>query len=181
MADTSYQRKPHADDDSRLSKRRKSSAVKAEGREKTLPVRKMPKVAKTPKAKKRNDISSDIPSSDRRRSSRHSLQKNYVEQDDSEDEAELEQWNQPGKASNNDDADDDDDDDDDNDDDGDDGSRFDSNRRTFSARKAKSKPKLNGHGSKIKGKRVTASRKELSDSSRSGDGLSQLSESEQSE
>ena len=104
-----------------------------------------------------------------------------MEQDDSQDEAELEQWNEPGENNDGNDDDDDDDDDDDGDavNDDDDGGQSDGNKRTFSGSKAKAK--VNGHDLKAKGKKVTASRIELSDSSRSGDGLSEPPESEQSE
>lgn len=118
---------------------------------------------KRPKAKKRNDSTPEVPSSDRRRSSRHSLQKSYIEQDDSQDEAELEQWNMSDDGS-------------------DDEGRHSDEEMQVSSTSRKIKSKVNGHAQKAKGRKLaTAGRVELSDSSRSGDGASQPSESEQSE
>ena len=120
-------------------------------------------MAKKPKSKKRKDANLDMPSSDIRRSSRHSLQKSYIEQDDSQDEAELEQWNISDEGSD------------------DEGSHSDEERHVSSASR-KAKAKVNGHTPKAKGKKfAAASRVELSDSSRSGNGVSEPPESEQSE
>ncbi|KAK3701412.1 Sister chromatid cohesion protein pds5 [Vermiconidia calcicola] len=57
---------------------------------KRLPVRRAPKQVKTPR-KKAEDA---IPSSDRRKSTRASSARNYAEHDDSEDDEELEHWQQ---------------------------------------------------------------------------------------
>lgn len=55
---------------------------------KKLPVRKAPKPVKTPKKRAQDDV----PSSERRKSTRASGAKNYAENDDSQDDDELEQW-----------------------------------------------------------------------------------------
>lgn len=69
-------------------------------KEKKLPVRKAPKVPKATKTPKKKATSSSVPSSAVRKSARHSNASkavNYVEEDDSEDDEELEKW-QAGDA-----------------------------------------------------------------------------------
>ncbi|KAF2763392.1 sister chromatid cohesion and DNA repair protein [Pseudovirgaria hyperparasitica] len=59
---------------------------------KNLPVR---KAVKTPKSKKKHEKPvSEVPSSDRRRSGRHTANKSYIEHSDDEDDEEMEEWDQ---------------------------------------------------------------------------------------
>ncbi|KAI9691499.1 MAG: hypothetical protein M1822_007570 [Bathelium mastoideum] len=83
-------------------RKRKSEQRDAEGKRKKIrserekgeraKAEKRAKVIKTPK--KRRAESEDAPSSARRRSARTSGRKSYVEQDDSEDERDMERWNE---------------------------------------------------------------------------------------
>ncbi|KAF2144245.1 uncharacterized protein K452DRAFT_246530 [Aplosporella prunicola CBS 121167] len=57
-----------------------------------LPVRRASKGVRTPKPKKVRKIADDVPSSERRRSGRHTAAKSYVEQSDTEDDVEMENW-----------------------------------------------------------------------------------------
>lgn len=66
----------------------------------SLPVRKQPAKksstktpAKSKKVRKFESDAADVPSSERRRSGRQSTGKNYIEQDDEDDDAEMEDWN----------------------------------------------------------------------------------------
>ncbi|KAF2836720.1 sister chromatid cohesion and DNA repair protein [Patellaria atrata CBS 101060] len=59
---------------------------------KSLPIRKPSKSARTPKAKRIRE--EEAPSSDRRRSGRHAVQKSYAEQSDTEDDGEMEMSNE---------------------------------------------------------------------------------------
>lgn len=68
-------------------KAKTSKPVTENGIEKKLPVRKAPKAVKTPKQKAQDDL----PSSERRKSTRALTTKNYAESDESDDDNELEE------------------------------------------------------------------------------------------
>ena len=132
-----------------------------------MPVRNAKKHAKTPIKKRKKDVGPDVPSSERRRSGRNALQRSYAEQDDSQDEAELEEWNE--------DADEAEEDDEVND--SAESSRKDANAQ-ISMSKPKTRPKVNGHYKGQEGKNARTTRIEISSDSKSGDGLSMSSGSD---
>ncbi|KAK3058941.1 Sister chromatid cohesion protein pds5 [Extremus antarcticus] len=91
----SKSKKRKADGSSTQAVKKQKSAVKAEPKEKKLPVREAPK-AKTAKTPKRKFVDA-LPSSERRKSTRQSGAKSYAEESDSEADEEMKQWQEDAR------------------------------------------------------------------------------------
>ncbi|KAK4990902.1 Sister chromatid cohesion protein pds5 [Elasticomyces elasticus] len=92
-------RKRKLDGENGPSKKRSKTHPQRSPMKGTKPI-KAAKSVRTPKKKvdRLQDTASAIPSSDRRRSTRTSAQKSYAEKDDSEDDAEMQDWEQGAAA-----------------------------------------------------------------------------------